>query len=153
MDVLHEVVFSGQRTSRFSSKRSMNFWWVFCDILGWNRFLTAALKCFYASSSCPEVTDLQEVKYVNVFLSEGDCRRRRKNSPSPPVGREEKHQGGQTAIQSLVLPASEEIGPANCPNPELVLVPPEGGRRKAAPNVKWHLLNTGRAARFHAGPR
>lgn len=50
-----------------------------------------------------------------------------KNKPSAQVGREaeEKHQGGQTAMKSLMLPASVEIGPANCPNPEQVLIPPK----------------------------
>lgn len=48
---------------------------------------------------------------------------------SAQVGREaeEKHQGGQTAMKSLMLPASVEIGPANCPNPEQVLIPPKRG--------------------------
>lgn len=79
---------------------------------------------------------------------------------SAQVGREaeEKHQGGQTAMKSLMLPASVEIGPANCPNPEQVLIPPkrgmaEGGggdTAKASPNVKWHLLNTRRGECFHA---
>lgn len=40
---------------------------------------------------------------------------------------EEKHQGGQTAMKSPMPPASVEIGPANCPNPEQVLIPPKQG--------------------------
>lgn len=42
---------------------------------------------------------------------------------------EEKHQDGQTAMKSLMPPASMEIGPANCPNPEQVLIPPKQGGR------------------------
>lgn len=42
-------------------------------------------------------------------------------------------------MKSLMLPASVKIGPANCPNPEQVLIPPNAA--KASPNVKWHLLN------------
>lgn len=61
-------------------------------------------------------------------------------------------------MKSLMLPASVEIGPANCPNPEQVLIPPKqgggggggGGTAKASPNVKWHLLKTRRGGRFHA---
>lgn len=41
---------------------------------------------------------------------------------------EEKHQDGQTALKSLMPPARVEIGPANCPNPEQVLIPPKAGR-------------------------
>lgn len=76
-----------------------------------------------------------------------------KKTLSAQVGREaeEKHQGGQTAMKSLMLPASVEIGPANCPNPEQVLIPPKrGDTAKACPNVKWHLLNTRRGECFHA---
>lgn len=40
---------------------------------------------------------------------------------------EEKHQGGQTAMKSPMPPASVEIGSANCPNPEQVLIPPKQG--------------------------
>lgn len=89
--------------------------------------------------------------------NEGNSDYGKKNNPqSAQVGSEaeEKHQGGQTAMKSLMLPASVEIGPANCPNPEQVLIPPKrwGGTRaaKASPNVKWHLLNTRRGECFHA---
>lgn len=78
--------------------------------------------------------------------------RLQKKMLSAQVGREaeEKHQGGQTAMKSLMLPASVEIGPANCPNPEQVLIPPKrGDTAKASPNVKWHLLNTQRGECFH----
>lgn len=88
---------------------------------------------------------------------------RKKKKASAQVGQEaeEKHQGGQTAMKSLMLPASVEIGPANCPNPQQVLVPPKqgvgwgwggggGDGAKASPNVKWHLLNTLTRGCFHA---
>lgn len=65
------------------------------------------------------------------FVSDGNSRleKRKKKKMSAQVGREaeEKHQGGQTAMKSLMLPASVEIGPANCPNPEQVLIPPKRG--------------------------
>lgn len=95
---------------------------------------------------------MQAGKYVNVFVNGGNSDYRRKTLPAQ-VGREaeEKHQGGQTAMKSLMLPASVEIGPANCPNPEQVLIPPKrGDTAKASPNVKWHLLNTRRGECFHA---
>lgn len=90
-------------------------------------------------------------KCLCVEPNEGNSDYRRKIL-SAQVGREaeEKHQDGQTAMKSLMLPASVEIGPANCPNPEQVLIPPKrGDTAKASPNVKWHLLNTRRGECFH----
>lgn len=71
------------------------------------------------------------------FVSDGNSRleKRKKKKMSAQVGREaeEKHQGGQTAMKSLMLPASVEIGPANCPNPEQVLIPPKRGMAGGTP--------------------
>ncbi|KAK5875283.1 hypothetical protein CesoFtcFv8_027782 [Champsocephalus esox] len=85
--------------------------------------------------------------------NEGNSELQKEQTLSAQVGREaeEKHQGGQTAMKSPMLPASVEIGTANCPNPEQVLIPPKrGDTAKASPNVKWHLLNTRRGECFHA---
>lgn len=76
---------------------------------------------------------MQAEKYVCVFVRQmkgtQSTGKKKKKKMSAQVGREaeEKHQGGQTAMKSLMLPASVEIGPANCPNPEQVLIPPKRG--------------------------
>ena len=84
-----------------------------------------------------------------------ECRRRRKRVEE---GREaeRKHQGGQTAMKSLKLPASEQIGLANWPNPQSSFLQSagEGGEggaaAKACPRVKWRLLEARRGGRFLA---
>lgn len=64
-------------------------------------------------------------KSANVFVKQATQPAEEKTA-SAQTGRDAaaKHQGGQTAMKSLMLPASVEIGPANCPNPERVLIPP-----------------------------
>lgn len=93
----------------------------------------------------------QAGKYVKSLCEWRQLRLQKKNAVSPSgAWGIKKHQGGQTAMKSLMLPASVEIGPANCPNPEQVLIPPKrGDTAKASPNVKWHLLNTRRGECFH----
>lgn len=48
-------------------------------------------------------------------------------------------------MKSPKPPARVEIGLANCPNPEQVLIPPKwGDKAKAFRSVKWHLLKAKR---------
>lgn len=78
------------------------------------------------------------------------------NKKSVQVGSEaeEKRRGGQTAMKSLMLAASVEIGSANCPKSR---ASPHSSRAggdaaKASPNVKWHLLNTRRGGCVGVSP-
>ncbi|KAI9526067.1 hypothetical protein NQZ68_002615 [Dissostichus eleginoides] len=76
----------------------------------------------------------------------GNSELQKEQTLSAQVGREaeEKHQGGQTAMKSPMLPASVEIGTANCPNPEQVLIPPkQGDTAKASPNLSSNPKNMG----------
>lgn len=72
------------------------------------------------------------------------------------MGADGKHQDGQTAMKSPMLPASAQIGRRTVHHPERVLVPPKsggtglggGGEAEASPNVKWHLLSRRRGGSF-----
>lgn len=98
---------------------------------------------FVSSLALNNTEDYTQLHAACVNRREIQAQSEKKTSPGGASSRG-KHQDGQIAMKSQTPSAREEIGSANWPNPEELLIQSgsEAGTSLKPPNVKWHLLNT-----------